>query len=80
MLADHWLCNISSLEGPIELAEVLGSDIQIVLALTKCASFREERRGHPGSSSRVSKGTGMESGFLQQGLGKKHVLAEPLEA
>lgn len=79
-LADHWLRNIFSLEGPIEFAEVLGSNRQIVLTLTKCASFREERRGHLGSSSRVSKGTGMESGLLQQGLGRKHVLAKPLEA
>lgn len=67
MLADHWLRNIFSLEGrPIEFAEVLGSHVQIVLTLTKCASFREERRGHLGSSSRVSKGTGMESGLLHR--------------
>lgn len=61
MLADHQL-NIFSLTGPIKFPEVPGSNIQIVLALTKCASFRKERRWHLGSSSRVSKETEMGSG------------------
>lgn len=76
MLADHWLLNIFSLAGPIKFPEILGSNIQIVLTLTKCASFREERREHLGSSSRASKGTGMESGLLQQGLGKEACASE----
>lgn len=61
MLADHQL-NTFSLAGPIKFPEVPGSNIQIVLALTKCASFRKERRWHLGSSSRVSKETEMGSG------------------
>lgn len=55
MLTDRGLLGIFFLVGPIELSEVPGSDIQIVLALTRCASFTEERRWHLGSSSRVGR-------------------------
>lgn len=44
MLAGHWLLSIFSLAGPIEFPEIRGNNIQVVLTLTKCASFREEER------------------------------------
>lgn len=47
-----WITSFSvfSLEGPIKFPEGLGNNIQIVLALTKCASFMEERSGMSGRS------------------------------
>lgn len=38
---------MSSLVGPIEFPEVPGIAIQIVLALTKCATFTEEKETAP---------------------------------
>lgn len=62
MLTGHGFLSVFSLVGPMEFPEVPGSDVQIVLALTTCVSFTEERRWPLGSSSRVSKETGAGSG------------------
>lgn len=71
MLTDHGLLNIFSLAGPIKFPEVLGSNIQIVLALTKCASIGEERRWHLSSSSRSARRQELglnKAGLFQHGL------------
>lgn len=47
-----WITSFSVflLEGPIMFPEVLGNNIQIVPALTKCAPFMEQRSGMSGRS------------------------------
>lgn len=61
-LQSRYFSVIFSLTGPTEFPEVLGSNIQIVLALSdKTCILHGGGRWHLGSSPRVSKETGMGS-------------------